>query len=125
MHDPVNRPSHYTNGDVECIEAIESSMSPEAFRGFLKANCIKYLWRYENKNGLEDLKKCKWYLDTLIADVQLEIIKKKMDEKESLEMLGVVNHDPDDYMISGCPDGFCPLPNVRTGPSESMFQPIN
>jgi hypothetical protein len=37
----------------------------------------------------------------------------------------VANYDPDDYMVSGCPDGFCPLPNVRTGPSESMFQPIN
>jgi hypothetical protein len=36
----------------------------------------------------------------------------------------IVNHDPDAYMASGCPDGFCPLPSVRQGPSEGMFAPI-
>jgi hypothetical protein len=36
-----------------------------------------------------------------------------------------VNYDPDDYQLpSGCPDGFCPLPGVRQGPSEGMFTPI-
>jgi hypothetical protein len=42
-------------------------------------------------------------------------------EEITKEVLSV-NYDPDDYLKpSGCPDGFCPLPNVRTGPSESMF----
>ena len=36
-----------------------------------------------------------------------------------------VNYDPDDYMASGCPDGFCPMPNTRIGPSEPLFDPIN
>jgi hypothetical protein len=36
-----------------------------------------------------------------------------------------VNYDPDDYMASGCPDGFCPMPDTRQGPSEPMFQPVN
>jgi hypothetical protein len=48
MNDPIN-PSHYTSGAIECIEALEASMSPEAFKGFLKGNCIKYLWRFEKK----------------------------------------------------------------------------
>lgn len=122
MHDPVNQPSHYTAGSLECIDAIEASMTKEAFRGFLKANCIKYLWRYENKNGLEDLKKCQWYLKTLIA--QLELDEPVSISKEAMEAIGAVSHDPDDYMISGCPDGFCPLPNVRQGPYEAMFKPV-
>lgn len=65
-HDAVNHPGHYTNGDIECIDAIQASMSKEAFAGFLKGNIIKYMWRYEHKNGIEDLKKSQWYQNKLI-----------------------------------------------------------
>lgn len=64
--DPVNHPAHYTNGEIECIDAIKSSMDILAFRGYLKGNVIKYMWRYEYKNKIEDLKKAQWYLDRLI-----------------------------------------------------------
>jgi len=65
--DMVNHPSHYTNGKLECIEAIEASLTPEAFRGYLKGNIQKYLWRYEHKgNPVQDLLKAEWYLKTLI-----------------------------------------------------------
>ena len=124
MNDPIN-PSHYTQGSVECIEAIEASMTPEAFKGFLKGNCIKYLFRYEKKNGLEDLEKCNWYLNHLLATERIERIAAVQQEKKTEEIFGLVNHDPDDYMISGCPDGFCPMPNVRQGPSEEMFKPVS
>lgn len=64
--DDVNRPSHYNYGKVECIEAIEESMTPEAFKGYLKGNAIKYLWRYERKsNAIQDLQKAAWYLNRL------------------------------------------------------------
>ena len=64
--DPVNHPSHYTQGMVECIDAIQSSMSFEAFTGYLKGNVLKYLWRYQNKGkALEDLQKAQWYLNKL------------------------------------------------------------
>ena len=63
--DSVNHPSHYTDGKIECIDAIESSMSKEAFKGYCKGNIIKYLWRYEHKGGVESLKKAKWYIDKL------------------------------------------------------------
>jgi hypothetical protein len=56
MHDPIN-PSHYTDSGVECIEAIEASMTMEAFKGFLKGNAQKYLWRYDKKNGARRSKK--------------------------------------------------------------------
>jgi hypothetical protein len=71
--DYVNSPAHYNYGKVECIEAIEESMTPEAFKGYLKGNTMKYLWRYERKGKpLEDLKKARWYLDRLIQKKEEE-----------------------------------------------------
>jgi hypothetical protein len=66
MNDPIN-PNHYKQGGLESIDAIKAFMSKEAFKGFLKGNCQKYLFRYEQKNGIEDLKKCQWYLERLIS----------------------------------------------------------
>jgi len=63
--DMVNSPPHYNDGEIECIDAIEASMTKEAFRGYLKGNMLKYLWRYENKGGKEDLDKANWYLTKL------------------------------------------------------------
>jgi hypothetical protein len=125
MHDPVNSPIHYVDGNgVECIDAIEASMSTEEFKGFLKGNVQKYVWRYSQKNGAEDLKKAKWYLERLIKLREFEEAMEKATEETTREVLGV-NYDPDDYLKpSGCPDGFCPLPNVRQGPYEAMFAPI-
>jgi len=69
--DVVNNPSHYNFGYIECIDAIAESMASEAYRGYLKGNTLKYLWRYERKGkGLEDLKKAQWYLDKLISEVE-------------------------------------------------------
>lgn len=64
--DPVNRPAHYTSGGIECIDAIRASMTPEEFKGFLKGNTMKYLWRYRLKgNPAQDLEKAGWYLSRL------------------------------------------------------------
>jgi len=71
--DMVNSPSHYTAGNIECIEAIEASMTPEAFRGYCKGNVLKYLWRYEKKEKgkpLECLEKSLWYLERLKSSYQ-------------------------------------------------------
>jgi hypothetical protein len=65
--DKIN-PTHY-KGTIECIDAIESTMSKEAFRGYLKGNVLKYMWRYEKKNGVEDLQKAEWYLKRLIESL--------------------------------------------------------
>ena len=71
VSDPVNHPSHYTSGEIECIDAIKASMSKEAFCGFLKGNVQKYLWRYEKKiNPAEDIKKAGWYRDHLEKEVR-------------------------------------------------------
>lgn len=67
QEDMVNHPSHYTEGTgIECIEAIESALTPEEFRGFCKGNIIKYAWRERLKGGTESLKKGMWYQDRLI-----------------------------------------------------------
>lgn len=64
--DNVNHPAHYTQGGIECIDAIQASMSVEEFKGYLKGNALKYIWRYENKNNpVEDLQKAMWYLTKL------------------------------------------------------------
>ena len=64
--DLVYNPSHYNTGNIECIDAIEESMSSVAFKGYLKGNCMKYLWRYDYKGKqVEDLQKATWYLNKL------------------------------------------------------------
>lgn len=69
--DVVNNPSHYNTGNIECIEAIEESMSTAEFKGYLKGNTMKYLWRYDYKEKpVEDLKKARWYLDRLIKSLE-------------------------------------------------------
>ena len=65
-HDPVNHPDHYTNGSIECIDAIRSALTPEEFRGYLKGNIIKYVWRERIKGQNESLDKAGWYLTYLL-----------------------------------------------------------
>jgi len=71
--DVVNNPDHYNTGNIECIDAIEESMSSVAFKGYLKGNCMKYLWRYDYKGKqVEDLQKAQWYLAKLLNFVVFE-----------------------------------------------------
>jgi hypothetical protein len=67
QEDLVNHPSHYADGAIECIDAIEAQLTSEEFQGYLRGNCVKYTWRWRNKGGLQDLKKAQWYLDRLIT----------------------------------------------------------
>lgn len=71
--DMVNAPSHYTGGDIECIDALKASMPQEQFLGYLKAAAMKYLWRYENKGKpIQDLRKSIWYTKRLIQELELD-----------------------------------------------------
>lgn len=65
--DNVNHPSHYTEGKIECIEYIEDKLTPEEYRGYIKGNVLKYITREKHKNGDEDIRKAKWYLDRLVS----------------------------------------------------------
>ena len=71
-YEAVNNPAHYKIADpsnpnaMECIDAIQDSMTKEQFAGFLRGNTMKYLWRYDKKGKpLEDLQKAMWYLERL------------------------------------------------------------
>lgn len=64
-YDSVNHPKHYTAhpSGVECITVTEHM-------NFNVGNAVKYLWRADLKNGLEDLKKARWYIDREIQRVE-------------------------------------------------------
>ena len=68
---------HYNMGDIECIDAIRSALSPCEFQGFCKGNVMKYLWRERHKGQLEDLNKALDYLGWLIDSV-----REQMEEDE-------------------------------------------
>lgn len=70
LSDAVNSPKHYADSTIECIDAIEASMSREEFQGYLKGNVQKYVWRYRHKGGVEDLKKSQWYANRLISNLE-------------------------------------------------------
>ncbi len=68
MNDPIN-PNHYRNSqarcecglNIQCIQVVRHL-------NFNIGNAIKYLWRYKDKNGIEDLKKAIWYLNDEIEN---------------------------------------------------------
>jgi hypothetical protein len=67
-NDPVNRPSHYTDGKIEVIDFIEDKKL-----GFHLGNSVKYIARAGKKNPdktIEDLKKAKWYLERKIKNLE-------------------------------------------------------
>lgn len=69
MTDNIN-PSHYRKGEIECIDALKAAtVGKTGIEAVCTANVIKYVWRYEDKNGVEDLRKARWYLDRLIKEV--------------------------------------------------------
>ena len=70
-HDPVDRPKHYNQGGVECLDAIEAALTPEEFKGYCKGNIIKYVWRENFKDqNIQDLKKSNFYLNRLIDKLE-------------------------------------------------------
>jgi len=65
MTDPVNHPEHYTSGNIECLDAIKSALG-DNYKYYVQGNLIKYVWRFNHKNGLQDLQKAQFYLNDLI-----------------------------------------------------------
>lgn len=75
LDDPVKHPNHYTQGKIEVIDFIKDQKM-----SYCEGNVIKYVSRYKFKNGLEDLKKARQYLDWLIEENTSE----KDDSKKCL-----------------------------------------
>jgi hypothetical protein len=69
MQDAVNKPPHYNQGSIECIEYLKDNLG-DGFQYYLDGNIKKYLHRWRYKNApIEDLRKARWYLDRLIQEV--------------------------------------------------------
>lgn len=85
MSDNVNHPKHYADTtSIECIEAMEIAFGTEATVNFCKCNAFKYVWRYKNKNGKEDLEKAMWYLDKAVD-------LRKDDETQDGQIITLLN----------------------------------
>lgn len=76
-YDAVNHPQHYTQSEIECIDAIDSVTSGYGRPGhaYYAGQVLKYLWRAPFKGRyLQDLEKAQWYLNRLVKKVQDELV---------------------------------------------------
>jgi hypothetical protein len=70
VRDAVNHPQHYTQGGIECFDAIAAAtVNKKGAEAACVANVIKYLWRYEAKGGKQDVEKARWYLERLLKEM--------------------------------------------------------
>lgn len=90
--DMVNHPKHYTSGTlgIEVINTMEMCTTREEFIGYLRCNALKYISRFENKNGLEDVKKCAWYVKKYLAVQGLD--EKDCRSEETYNVLKIVEN---------------------------------
>lgn len=88
--DNIN-PDHYKNQtSLECIEAMEIIFGRDAVIDFCRCDAWKYIWRWKNKNGTEDLDKAKWYLERAYnmlsgSDIRMDIIRGMIHYVKSVE----------------------------------------
>lgn len=66
QEDIVNTPNHYHKGGVDVLTFVDGKLSSERIAGFYQINILKYVTRYKEKNGIEDLNKAEFYLKKLI-----------------------------------------------------------
>ena len=75
--DKIHHPKHYTQGKIECIDAMESAYGTEAVINFCMCNAMKYQWRFRLKNNREDILKCQWYQNKMIE------LENKLNQQEN------------------------------------------
>ena len=93
--DNVNKPQHYTYGEYECIDVIkEITKDLTGEEAFCIGNAIKYLWRWKHKNGIEDVKKARWYLDRLIGS---SLVYRPKDKNMLVDITTAEFTTPDDH----------------------------
>lgn len=78
MNDIINKPDHYHSGNIDVIKFSKENFTADELKGFHRINAIKYITRYDRKNGIEDLNKAKFYIDKLI----------ELEESKPLELDG-------------------------------------
>ena len=90
--DMVNHPKHCTSGTlgIEVINTMEMCSTEDEFMGYLRCNALKYISRFENKNGLEDVKKCAWYVKKYLTVQGLD--EKDCRSEETYNVLKIVEN---------------------------------
>ena len=73
--DNINKPNHYMMNGRETIETIKDITGKE-YEGYLIGNIVKYISRYKYKNGIEDIKKARAYIDFLIKELEVKEIER-------------------------------------------------
>jgi hypothetical protein len=87
-NDPVNHPSHYTQGGVECIEAIEAALGLRGFISFLRGQVIKYNWRLESKeHPVQDAEKAQWYGALLVKKLKEDAEEPKFRRQDDVKVV--------------------------------------
>ena len=80
MKDKIN-PSHYQRDGMECIDAIKAAVQNlSGAEAYETGSAIKYLWRWKEKGGKDDLNKAKWFINDMISDIE------EIELQEELEM---------------------------------------
>ena len=70
MKDKIN-PSHYQRDGMECIDAIKAAVQNlSGAEADCTGSAIKYLWRWDEKGGKDDLNKAKWFIQNMIDDIE-------------------------------------------------------
>lgn len=120
----VSHPNHYIHGGIETIDVIESTLNSfgeGAVPAFLTGQVLKYISRWKDKNGLQDLEKAQWYLTRLINKEKEKLgskNEKSMDFSEGVHQdlpenqekiictsCGHVYKQPKTFKFRNCP--FC------------------
>jgi len=74
----VDHPTHYNQGNIECIDAIEEALGPAGFQAFCRGNIIKYSWRCGMKDSaLQEIEKVAWYTDRLIKSIEKQALPRQ------------------------------------------------
>ena len=69
MSEEIEHPRHYTQGEVECIDAMVSAFGEEAVRDYCQLNAFKYVWRAKEKDSVEsNTRKAIWFLRMSVGD---------------------------------------------------------
>ena len=93
MGDNVKHPNHYCKGGLECIDAIKAVVSTitDSFEAYCTGNIIKYIWRWNDKNGIEDLRKAMQYI---------EFIEQYRASKQSADTFDMGDEDVSEPTVS-------------------------
>lgn len=84
MKDKIN-PSHYQRDGMECIDAIKAAVQNlSGAEAYETGSAIKYLWRWKEKGGKDDLNKAIWFIQDMIAEIEDEELQADLMAEASM-----------------------------------------